>query len=201
MKDFTKKPTTKGKKAGVCKRPAARKETCSRPAKRNVGIICAGHALMGDDGAGIAVYDTLDAMELPYGIDAVEIGTGGMQLLHVLPVFDAAVIVDAVDFGGQPGDARIFTPAQARSLKSLGNISTHECDLLELLGISRQMGECPDDIMILGIQPQSMEPSQELSAAVRGKISGIAMMAVRTAEKMSRRRAQSAKSRAGPARC
>jgi len=71
-----------------------------------MAVIGIGNPLMRDDGAGLSVIDLLSRE--PKNVAIVDAGTGGMMLLHILPDLDVAVIVDAVDFGGKPGEIRTF---------------------------------------------------------------------------------------------
>ena len=61
-----------------------------------------GNVLRGDDGFGPAVVQALLARgALPAGVHAVELGIGGVGLVHeLMDGYDAVVIVDAVDRGG-----------------------------------------------------------------------------------------------------
>jgi hydrogenase maturation protease len=49
--------------------------------------------------------------------------------------------------------------------------SLHESDLLDTLELSRNLGECPDDIVIFGIEPKQVAPGQGLSEELQGNIS------------------------------
>ena len=137
-------------------------------AKVRIGVIGAGNTLMGDDGVGIAVLELLRG-KLPEKVELVDLGTAGLSLLHILAKLDIAIIVDAVDFGGSPGESRIMTPEEVRSTKKVG-LSTHDCDLLGVIELSRGLGECPGAIVILAIQPYKVGPSTELSRPIRDEL-------------------------------
>jgi hydrogenase maturation protease len=126
--------------------------------------------LMGDDGVGPAVLEALRGESLPENVSLINVGTGGLALLHVLARLDAAIIVDAVDFGGAPGEARHLSPESLKSVKQVPGISTHEGDVLRTIEMSRGLGECPKTITILAIQPASMQPSMALSPALAERL-------------------------------
>ena len=43
------------------------------------------------------------------------------------------------------------------------HFSLHEADILKIINLSGQLGECPDKIVIFGIEPESLELGQKLS--------------------------------------
>ena len=140
-------------------------------APKNLGIIGIGNTTMGDDGVGPAVLEALlRGGFLPENVSLVNIGTGGMSLLHALAKLDAVIILDAVDFGGSPGEVRHLSPEGLKSVKQVPGISTHEGDVLKTIDMSRELGECPRTILILAIQPASMQPSMALSPALAERL-------------------------------
>jgi len=142
------------------------------PKKPNrIGIIGVGNPLMGDDGVGIAVVELLRGESLPENVSIIDIGTGGTSLLHALAKLDAAIIVDAVDFGGAHGETRCFSPEEIESIKCVSGLSTHESDLLKIIKLSKELDECPETVMIFAIQPADMAPSTGLSISLQRVLS------------------------------
>jgi hydrogenase maturation protease len=131
-------------------------------AKRNA-VIGIGNVLMADDGAGVRVLDLL--LPLPKNVAIIELATGGMSLLHKLEGLDTAIIVDAVDFGGKPGEVRVFRPEEVKSIKTVG-YSLHDLDILKVLELAKQMGTLPKRVFIAAIQPASLEMDEGLSPEV-----------------------------------
>ena len=125
---------------------------------------------MGDDGAGVAVLELLD---IPDDVKVIELGTGGINLVHEIANFDSVIIIDAADFGGQPGDIRVFSPDDVRSLKTVG-YSLHDWDLFTSIEISKRIGECPEYIRIVAIQPECLDPIEGLSDVVKNKLPELA---------------------------
>jgi len=137
---------------------------------KRTAVIGIGNTLMGDDGAGVAVLELLKDIE---DAEMIELGTGGINLLHILAKLDAAVIVDAGDFGGQPGEIRSFKPEDVRSIKSIG-YSLHDWDLFTTIKMAGKIGECPDEIVIIAIQPEDITFKMELSETVQNKLPELA---------------------------
>jgi hydrogenase maturation protease len=138
--------------------------------RNNLAIIGIGNEIMGDDGIGPAILRTLSRESLPEEIDLIDGGTGGMSLLHTMKDYDRVVFIDSGDFGGIPGEIKVFTPDVAHSVKKMRRYSLHEADLMEIIRLSQRVGEAPEIIIVIIIQPKKIEMntslSPELAAAV-----------------------------------
>ena len=126
---------------------------------------------MSDDGAGVRVLEYLD--NLPHHVSIVELATGGMTLLHHLEGYDEVVIADAVDFGGQPGEIRVFSPDEVRTVKTVG-YSLHDLDILKVLDLAKQLGMLPKSVRIAAIQPASLEMKEGLTPVVEAALPELA---------------------------
>ena len=127
-------------------------------------VLGLGNYAMGDDSIGLRVIEHIADHGLENGFEAIEVGNNGMQ---VLTYFDddteRIVIVDAVDFGGAPGDCTSFAPDDVETHKTVGNISTHEGDILKLIALARQIDQVIPPIRIVAVQPASMTVDTGLS--------------------------------------
>jgi hydrogenase maturation protease len=141
----------------------------ARPKK--IAVIGIGNVLMSDDGAGVRVLAILSP--LPKNAAIIELATGGMSLLHKLEGLDTAIIVDAVDFGGKPGEVRVFTPEDVTTIKTVG-YSLHDLDILKVLELAKQMGTLPKRVFIAAIQPVSFEMGDGLSSEVESALPELA---------------------------
>jgi len=130
-----------------------------------------GNTLMADDGAGVRVLGLLT--DVPDNVELVEMATGGMTLLHNFEGVDRAIIIDAVDFGGKPGEVRIFKPEDVSSIKTVG-YSLHDLDILKVLDLAKRMGALPKEVFIAAIQPGSLEMGEGLSPEVEGALGELA---------------------------
>ena len=132
--------------------------------KRSTVVIGLGNLLMADEGVGVRLVRAL-AAQFP-AVDFCELGTGGMAVLHALAGRRKAVLLDCARMDQPPGTIRRFVPDQVASGKALPGFSLHEGDLLEILALSRRLGECPETVVIFGIQPASLAPGESLSPAL-----------------------------------
>jgi len=111
-----------------------------------------GNELFGDDGYGSAVIRALADVNLPDNVKAMDVGLGGPHL--VFSMLDPAVtkkliIVDAMDFGGKPGDVTKIPAELLPEGKSERYADAHSGNLLDPIG--RLKGKM--DIVIIGCQP------------------------------------------------
>ncbi len=131
-----------------------------------------GNPLMGDEGVGIHVMVRLMAepMDRFPDVEFADLGTSMMSAVHAMTGRRKAVFIDCALMGEEPGALRRFTPEDVRSVKALPRFSLHEGDLLQAVELSRAMGECPDEVVILGIEPAHVGPSQDLSHTLERRV-------------------------------
>ena len=135
-----------------------------------IAIIGIGNPMMGDDGIGPRLISKLEGSEL--GVDLIDMGTGGMQLVHVLAGYGSVIIVDSADMGLAPGESRVFSPEEVVSLKETRAYSLHDWDLMRSIEISRELGEAPETILIMAVQPGSLAMGEGLSPEVERRLPG-----------------------------
>lgn len=148
------------------------------PSEPQILVAGIGNVLRGDDGFGPAVVQALVARgALPASLHAVELGIGGVGLVHeLMDGYDALVIVDAVDRGGVAGTVYVIEPhvpeidaIAAGDRQVLGDV--HEAVPARALVLARAAGVLPPTIRIIGCQPADTdELSMRLSAAVEAAV-------------------------------
>ena len=131
--------------------------------KKRIAVIAIGNELMGDDGIAGAVLNALSKEKTSQNVDLVDGGTGGISLIHMIRKYKKVIFIDSGDFGGNPGEIKIFTHEEAVSTKETMRYSLHEGDLLELIHLSEEIGEAPESMKIVAIQPKKIELNTTLS--------------------------------------
>jgi hydrogenase maturation protease len=139
-------------------------------------VIGLGNPLMGDEGIGVVLIEKLEALarqgKIP-GADRIRFhdgGVGGMNLLHAIAGKKRAILIDCALMETEPGTIRRFTPDQVRTVKKLSHLSLHEVDILKVLELARQLGECPEQIVFFGIQPREIAQRMDLSDTLKYQI-------------------------------
>ncbi|MCP4263451.1 MAG: hydrogenase maturation protease [Planctomycetes bacterium] len=134
-------------------------------------IICLGNPLMRDEGIGIRLATELtDHLADNPDVEVMDLGTGGFSVIHAIEGWEKIVFVDCAIMGKPPGLIRRFTPEQVSSKKVRMRYSMHEGDLLNTIDLSRRLGQCPDDIVIFGIEPMEISDGQGLTSELENNI-------------------------------
>jgi len=134
-------------------------------------IICLGNLLMRDEGIGIRLASELSVhfADNP-DVEVLDLGTGGLSVLHAIAGREKIIFVDCAIMDQTPGLMLRFSPDKVRSNKVRMRYSLHEGDLLNTLELSRRLGECPDDIVIFGIEPKEIAHVQGLTSELENNI-------------------------------
>jgi len=134
-------------------------------------ILGVGNYLMSDDGLSVHVLERLQNSGLiPDEVEMVDGGTCGLDLLRYLEGVTNLIIIDAVNRrGGVPGTIIRLEGDQVPAYLSL-KISPHDIGLPDLLATAKLRDLYPEHIVVLGIQPASLEISVSLSPQVEEKI-------------------------------
>ncbi|MCG2658897.1 MAG: hydrogenase maturation protease [Kiritimatiellae bacterium] len=134
-------------------------------------VIGLGNRLLSDEGIGLVLLEALarEAAEFP-AVDFLELGTGGMAVLHALAGRKTALILDCARMGAAPGTMRRFTPDTVRASDAPPRFSLHEGNVLDLIALARRVGECPERLIIFGIQPGTLVPGETVSQVLQARL-------------------------------
>jgi hydrogenase maturation protease len=133
-------------------------------------VIGIGNILLGDDGVGVQVARGLAARyTFPPHVEILDGGTLGLDLIAYVCETERLLVIDAAKTGAPPGTITVFrggdVPAVMRSL-----LSAHEASLCDLLAALTLIGKMPEQFVTVGIEPQVIAPSLDLSPAVRSAL-------------------------------
>lgn len=130
--------------------------------------------MRGDDGIGPRVVEALLRRGLPDGVEALDAGAAGLELLNLLDGPQRVIVIDAADVGLAPGQFVRFTSNDAHLLAATDTTSFHQAGLAEALALARALDRPLPEIVIFGVQPGSMEWGEGLSPAVEGAVARVA---------------------------
>jgi hydrogenase maturation protease len=132
---------------------------------QSIVVLGLGNLMRTDDAAGMIALAHLAAdKRLPAGIRLVEGGTLGLELLYHVENASLLLVLDAVDAGEPPGTVMLYRGGEVETLPR--NRSIHLLGLADLLGALRLTGRAPEQVLLLGIQPESTGWGTQLSPAV-----------------------------------
>jgi hydrogenase maturation protease len=132
-------------------------------------VIGLGNPLMGDDGVGLVALERLRARGVPSRVQLVDGGTWGMSLLPLLESTDRLLILDAIDRGLPPGTVVELTGDEVPRHLEL-KLSPHQVDLRDVLALATLRETRPAELVAIGIQPERVAMSTELSDAVQAAL-------------------------------
>ena len=132
-----------------------------------------GNPLMSDEGIGVRLVSDLAKLADRFpDVDFADLGTAGPSVVHALAGYHKVIFVDCAFMGEMPGTIRRFTPADVRSKADRRRSSLHQGDLLASIDLAHALGECPEEIVIFGIEPETVRPGEALSATLRKRLEG-----------------------------
>lgn len=124
-------------------------------------VLALGNPLLADDGAGPAALARLP--DLP-GVEGIDGGTAGLALLARVRGVARLLVLDAVETGYPPGTVVRLEGADLAGLP--GGEGVHRLGLPDLLAALELLGEAPGEVVLLGVQPGSLEPGLALTPEV-----------------------------------
>jgi hydrogenase maturation protease len=128
-------------------------------------VLGVGNVLFADDGAGLLVLAELERDAAQWGdqVEFLDGGTQGLALLDRIAHRRALLVLDAVALGAEPGTVHILRGWSHAG----GRASTaHESNVAELLQTSTLLGECPEQVTVIGIEPEKIGTGIGVSDAV-----------------------------------
>jgi hydrogenase maturation protease len=144
----------------------------NRPRER-ILVVGVGNLLMGDDGVGIHAVRELANRKMPVGVDVIDGGTAGMDLLRLVEGYSKVLIIDAVDAGQEPGALLRFTPEDISTHAADFAVSLHQTEILKVMELATWMGQSLPPTVIYGVQPKEIDWSTGLSPAVQARLSSL----------------------------
>ena len=130
-------------------------------------IIAVGNSFYGDDGVGVAVLENIRRHDVFPGAELIDVHTDALALLDHLACGEKNVVVDAARMGLEPGAAVGFRPHEVRLKINSDHLPMHGFGLAEAFDLAAQLDKMPDDVLIVGVEPERVEINQGLSDVVK----------------------------------
>lgn len=147
--------------------------SCDGVVKSAILVLGIGNLVMSDDGVGVRVVQELQrSYRFPENVNVVDGGTLGLDLLPLLEDATHLILVDAVETGEKPGSLVRLT-GQELPIALQTKLSPHQMGLKDLLAVSELMGHSPGEMVLIGVQPGSVEMGAELTAEVEAMLEEI----------------------------
>ncbi|NWJ95938.1 MAG: HyaD/HybD family hydrogenase maturation endopeptidase [Chloroflexi bacterium] len=145
-----------------------------------ITVLGLGNVLRRDEGLGIRALERIQARYLlPDDLQLVDGGTLGLDLLSYLEEANKLLILDAALTEGPPGTLLRITGDEVPAFLGM-RTSLHEVALTDLLAVARLRGNEPGEVVVLGMQPDTIELGWELSAVIAGRLEALVEAAAAT---------------------
>ena len=151
---------------------------------KRVLVAGVGNIFFGDDGFGVEVSRRLAQRPLPESVQVKDFGIRGLDLAYaLLDGWDAAILVDALPRGGNPGTLYLLDPDEAASARALEPHGMHPA---RVLALAQEMGATPPVLRVIGCEPQAAEEMEMgLSPAVAAAVDPACEMVERLVRELS----------------
>ena len=121
-------------------------------------ILGIGNILWADEGFGVRVVEELHRKyEFPENVTLMDGGTQGLYLLQYVQTADILVVFDAVDYGLEPGTLKLVEGEAVPSFLGAKKMSLHQTGFQEVLATSEMLGDYPEHLLLVGVQPVELE--------------------------------------------
>ena len=147
-------------------------------------VLGIGNTILTDEAAGVRAVEALEqAYQVPTNVLVIDGGTSGMEMIEDLSNLDFLIVIDVVKTGAAAGTvvkiAGDQIPVFFRS-----KLSPHQIGLPDVLASLELLDTMPKEIVVLGVEPISLELGMEMTPAIAETIPQLVEMAV--AELVSR---------------
>lgn len=137
--------------------------------QKNILILGLGNLLLKDEGVGVVVVQRIKDMALPSDVEVMDGGTKGLDLLYYIEGRKKVIVIDAVRAGEPPGTMYRFTDKDIADKKGLFR-SAHGIDFTDALKFAEFFKNKPDEVIFIGIEPESLDEGLELSPIIEKRI-------------------------------
>ena len=142
--------------------------------QHRVLILGIGNILLKDEGVGVHVVHELQNQDLPDGVEVIDGGTAGLDILLSQEGLYKLVVIDAIRTGKEPGT--VYKTRYSRSSTSIEypassiQISLHQVGLLDALDATEKMNCAPKEVTIIGVEPGQISLGLELTEPVKRSV-------------------------------
>lgn len=127
---------------------------------RKILVACIGNIFLGDDAFGVEIAKRLAQHALPEGVSVIDFGIRSYDLAYALMQdWDLVILVDALPQGGEPGTLYMLKPEVADSGET--SFDAHTMNPVSVLQLVRALGGNLGRVLVVGCEPQSIEPDAD----------------------------------------
>jgi hydrogenase maturation protease len=134
--------------------------------ENKVVVLGMGNLLRRDEGLGVRALQRLqERYNAPPNVEYVDGGTLGLDLISYLEFSHKLIVLDAILSEGPPGTLVRIVNDEIPAFLGI-KTSQHESGLTDLLAVARLRDCAPDEVVVLGLHPETVELGWELSSTI-----------------------------------
>jgi hydrogenase maturation protease len=139
-----------------------------------IRILGVGNVLCTDDGLGPYAIKVLESQfEFPDGVELLDVGTPGLDFTPYIADARMVIVLDTVKGKEAAGTIRLLRDGEIVAKPPPSRMSPHEPGLREAL-MATELADCsPEEILLVGVIPESTEQGTKLTEAVRSAVASV----------------------------
>ena len=154
----------------------------SQAGQEIIRVIGVGNAWRGDDAVGLlAVRRICDRMASP--VEVMEAEGDGLALLDLMEGAGHVLLIDAVKGGGRPGTCVRLDVSRESCWGPVVPSSTHAMGIAEAIDLARALKRLPKQVVLYGVEIESVESGAPLSPAVCDGLDVVIAMVMKDIER------------------
>jgi hydrogenase maturation protease len=141
-------------------------------------VLGIGNTILTDEAAGVRAVELLEqSYTVPDNVQIIDGGTSGMEMIEDLSDIDFLIVIDVVKTGAAPGTLVKIAGAEI-PVFFRRKLSPHQIGLPDVLASLELLDTMPKEIVVLGVEPISLELGMEMTASIAEKVPLLVEMAV-----------------------
>lgn len=121
-------------------------------------VLGIGNVLWADEGFGVRCVEALQSgWDFAPHVSLVDGGTQGLHLLPLVQSADRLLILDAVDYGLEPGTLKLVENDEVPRFLGARKMSLHQTGFQEVLMLAQMTESFPREVLLVGCQPEELE--------------------------------------------
>ena len=141
-------------------------------------VLGIGNTILTDEAAGVRAVEFLEQRnQIPDDVLVIDGGTSGMEMIEDLSDLDFLIVIDVVKTGAAPGTV-VKIAGDEIPVFFRRKLSPHQIALPDVLASLELLDSMPKEIVVLGVEPISLELGMEMTATIAEQVPVLVEMAV-----------------------
>ncbi len=125
---------------------------------KKILLLGIGNVLWADEGFGVRCIEEIHRRYIfPENVTLMDGGTQGIYLVQHIQSCDILIVFDAIDYGLKGGELKLIEDDDVPNFMGAKKMSLHQTGFQEVLSTSRLLGNYPEKILLIGVQPVELE--------------------------------------------